>query len=74
MTETIERGRAYPLADFMRITGLKDEAVRNAFRDGLRSKLVGRAKFILGDDWCDFVTAPAPTGKRAKRRGVRVPA
>lgn len=45
----------YPLPVFQRLAGLSSWATRQARRNGLILKLVGRRKFITGRDWLAYL-------------------
>jgi hypothetical protein len=43
--------QVYPLALFLRLTGLSNCALREAQKCGLRTTKVGRRRFISGREW-----------------------
>lgn len=45
----------YPLSLFQRLTGLKQHAMRQARRRGLRILKCGRHNFVLGSDFIEFL-------------------
>lgn len=45
----------YPLAEFQRLSGLGEAALRTARRRGLAIHKVGSRKFVRGQDWHDFL-------------------
>jgi hypothetical protein len=49
--------QVYPLALFQRLSGLSTCALREAQRNGLRTKKVGRQRFIMGRDWHEYLAA-----------------
>lgn len=51
----IERGKAYPLQEFLTITGWSNEALRNRRDEGLRVVYAGRQAWVSGDDFNDFI-------------------
>lgn len=53
--ETIDTGRLYPLENFKAIAGLGQHAMRQVRRAGLPIKRIGRVKYVLGDDYIQFV-------------------
>lgn len=60
----IERGKSYPLAEFLRITGWSDEALRNRRDEGLRVVYIGRQAWVTGDDFNDFLANPQRNTER----------
>ena len=62
MTEVVERSlgviradESYPLPLFKKLTGLGDWAFQKAQRRGLKTRRVGRQKFIRGADWAEYL-------------------
>ena len=54
-----ESDTAYPLPVFMQRAGLSRWAFRQARRNGLPVKVVGRRRYILGTDWLAFLANQA---------------
>lgn len=52
----IEPSVLYPLADFQARTGLGRAALAEARKKGFSSRKLGNRKFILGQDFIDFLT------------------
>lgn len=52
----IERGKTYPLPEFLRLTGWSNEALRNRKDEGLRVVYLGKQAWVSGDDFNDFVS------------------
>ena len=54
----------YPLEVFRRLAGLDDWAIRKAVRSGLKVRVWGRRKFVLGRDVLDYMgTLPSGSTK-----------
>lgn len=51
----IDSGQVYPLPVFMGLSGLSLWAMRQARRNGLPLKTVGRRKFVCGSDWLRYL-------------------
>jgi hypothetical protein len=49
----------YPLAEFQRLSGLGEAALRSARRQGLLVHKVGSRKFVRGHDWHEFLAKRA---------------
>jgi hypothetical protein len=47
----IRADEIYPLPVFQRLAGLSAWALRQARRRGLRYRVVGRRKYVIGRDW-----------------------
>jgi hypothetical protein len=45
----------YPLPVFQRLSGLSAWALRQARKRGLRFRIVGRRKYIVGSEWLRFL-------------------
>jgi hypothetical protein len=54
---------AYPIELFGRATGLGNWALRQARRTGLRIRVVGRRRYVIGADWIEFLSH-APTDSK----------
>lgn len=54
---TISDAETYPLPLFQRLTGLSSWALRQAKRNGLPVKTVGRRKYVRGADWNAYLSA-----------------
>lgn len=52
---SIRAGEAYPLGVFQRLFGLNQDAMRQARRRGLKTRKIGRRKFIIGDEAIEFL-------------------
>lgn len=55
MEGVIKADECYTLDAVKRRMGLKDEALRQAFRNGLPSKRIGNRKYILGRDILQYL-------------------
>ena len=53
-TGTIDERQAYTLKEFRRRAGLGATAWRNV-RDKLPVRVVGRKRYVLGQDWLEFL-------------------
>ncbi len=53
---SISADESYPLPVFQRIAGLSAWAMRQARRDGLKVRTVGRRKYVMGRDWHDHLS------------------
>jgi len=58
-TEAIESGKIYPLETFKRISGLKNHAIRQARRAGLRVRRKHGRAFVLGDEFISYIRGDA---------------
>lgn len=47
--------QSYPLPLFQRLTGLSTWAMREARKNGLKVKTVGRRRFVRGADWSEYL-------------------
>lgn len=56
----IERGKDYPIALFKQLTGLMDYAIRQRQQQGLKVRVIGNERRIIGDDWLDFMESQEP--------------
>jgi hypothetical protein len=65
----IDPNRAYPLSQFMELSGLGVRAMRSARRSGLRVLYTGRAAFVIGDDFIKWIRGAAAT-ERSTAAGV----
>lgn len=54
----IETGKIYPLQEFKRITGMGDQALRDARRTGLRVVYHSRTAYVSGEDFHRWIMAP----------------
>lgn len=61
----------YPLAEFQRLTGLGEAAMREARRKGLAICTIGRRRFVRGADFHDHVRLLANRTTEAAGGGVR---
>jgi hypothetical protein len=51
----IDRNRIYPVSEFSKLTGMGRSAFREACRQGLITRKVGKRLFITGEDFLRFV-------------------
>jgi hypothetical protein len=51
----IEAGAVYPLPIFQQLTGLSVWAMRQARNRGLRVRIAGRRKYVVGSDWLTYL-------------------
>ena len=51
----IESGVAYPISSFKRLAGWGDWAMREARKAGLKVRVVGNTRFVIGDDFLAFL-------------------
>ena len=56
---TITAEATYTLAEFQKRTGLKEWALRQARRSGLRVLYVHGRGFVRGSDWLDYLATAA---------------
>jgi len=56
--KAIEKGVVYPLAAFKAITGMGEQALRDARREGLRVIYHSRTAYVAGDDFFDWIMRP----------------
>jgi hypothetical protein len=56
----IRADHAYSLADFCRRTGLGRNGFREAKRKGLPVRVCGRNRYVLGEDWHEFLRQQPP--------------
>lgn len=52
---TVERGKLYPLSEFVRITRFGRHAMRAARKRGLRVRYSGNRAFVSGDDFFAYL-------------------
>ncbi|MEX2119577.1 MAG: hypothetical protein WD847_08280 [Pirellulales bacterium] len=57
--EPIKADVAYPLPLFMRLSGMSSWAMRTAKKNGLRVRAAGNRKFVLGNDWLEYLSRQA---------------
>jgi hypothetical protein len=55
VVKSVEDSASYPLAEFRRLTGLGDTAIRQAESEGLQVAWVGNQKWISGKEWNRFL-------------------
>ncbi len=55
----IAADRVYPLQVFCRLQGLSDRAMRGARRRGLKLRVVGRRRYVVGAEWLRFLQSSA---------------
>ena len=51
----IRKDATYTLKEFKRRLGIGDAAVRQMKREGLPLRKFGKAKYVMGEDWFEFV-------------------
>lgn len=52
---SIRADEAYPLSLFKRLLGLNEDAMRKARRAGLKTRRVGRRRYIIGSEAIEFL-------------------
>ena len=57
----VDPAQLYTIEALKRCLGIKDATLRAARRAGLRVSYKHGRGYILGDDWIDYVQAPAVT-------------
>jgi len=51
----IRKDATYTLKEFKRRLGIGDAAIRQMKREGLPLRKIGKAKYVMGEDWFEFV-------------------
>ena len=51
----IRKDATYTLKEFKRRLGIGDAAIRQMKREGLPLRKIGKAKYVIGEDWFEFV-------------------
>ena len=51
----IRKDATYTLKEFKRRLGIGDAAVRQMKKEGLPLRKIGKAKYVMGEDWFEFV-------------------
>jgi hypothetical protein len=51
----IRKDATYTLKEFKRRLGIGDAAIRQMKRAGLPLRKIGKAKYVMGEDWFEFV-------------------
>jgi len=51
----IRKDATYTLKEFKRRLGIGDAAIRQMKREGLPLRKIGKAKYVMGEDWYTFV-------------------
>jgi hypothetical protein len=51
----IRKNSTYSLREFKRRLGIGDAAIRQMKREGLPLRKIGKAKYVMGEDWFEFV-------------------
>lgn len=54
-SEPIQAGAVYRLSELQRRMGIERDALRSAKKKGLRIRKLGTKKYVLGDDFIEFM-------------------
>lgn len=67
-SRAVECGKVFPLKEFLALTKLGAQGLREAKADGLRVVYLGKSAYVRGDDWHDFLGGKGRSTERWSAR------